>query len=108
MRITSSVFLVVLASFHDCSTAQFGSGIVYDPTQSAHAVQQILEAKQLYTTTVQTEQKCHRCLQPCAADGESSAVPLHVVYQSRPSAVDAAHPACKYLWQFDCNGSMRP
>jgi len=36
--------------------AQFGSGIVYDPTQSAHAVQQILEAKQLYTETVQATQ----------------------------------------------------
>jgi hypothetical protein len=34
--------------------AQFGSGIVYDPTQSAHAAQQILQANQLYTTTVAT------------------------------------------------------
>lgn len=34
--------------------AQFGSGIVYDPTQSAHALQQIGQANHLYTTTVQT------------------------------------------------------
>ena len=34
--------------------AQFGSGIVYDPTQSAHAVQQILQSSQLYTTTIKT------------------------------------------------------
>lgn len=34
--------------------AQFGSGIVYDPTQSAHAAQQILQASRLYTTTLQT------------------------------------------------------
>lgn len=34
--------------------AQFGSGIVYDPTQSAHALQQIGQANQLYTTTVET------------------------------------------------------
>lgn len=34
--------------------AQFGSGIVFDPTQSAHAVQQIAQANQLYTTTAQT------------------------------------------------------
>jgi hypothetical protein len=33
--------------------AQFGSGIVYDPTQSAHAGQQILQANHLYTTTVE-------------------------------------------------------
>ncbi len=34
--------------------AQFGSGIVLDPTQSAHAAQQILQANHLYTTTVET------------------------------------------------------
>jgi hypothetical protein len=34
--------------------AQFGSGIVYDPTQSAHAIQQIEQASQLYTTAVAT------------------------------------------------------
>ncbi len=34
--------------------AQFGSGIVFDPTQSGHAIQQIAQANQLYTTTVQT------------------------------------------------------
>ncbi len=34
--------------------AQFGSGIVFDPTQSAHAAQQIIQGSQLYTTTVQT------------------------------------------------------
>jgi hypothetical protein len=35
---------------------QFGSGIVFDPTQSGHAIQQILQGKQLYTTTVETTQ----------------------------------------------------
>ena len=33
--------------------AQFGSGIVFDPTQSGHAIQQIAQGNQLYTTTVQ-------------------------------------------------------
>src|SRR6266700_904087 len=32
----------------------FGSGIVFDPTQSGHAIQQITQGNQLYTTTVQT------------------------------------------------------
>jgi hypothetical protein len=32
----------------------FGSGIVFDPTQSAHAISQIREAQQLYTTASQT------------------------------------------------------
>ncbi|HJU10506.1 MAG: hypothetical protein JST61_05025 [Acidobacteria bacterium] len=36
------------------ANAQFGSGIVFDPTQSAHAVQQIAQANQIYTTTVAT------------------------------------------------------
>src|SRR5579875_1550189 len=41
--------------------AQFGSGIVYDPTQSAHAIEQIEQgsqnlqrAEQIYTTTYKT------------------------------------------------------
>ena len=46
---------VIAAMFGVLSArAQFGSGIVFDPTQSAHAVQQIAQANQLYTTTVQT------------------------------------------------------
>jgi hypothetical protein len=51
------VFIASLAAMSAAKGyAQFGSGIVYDPTQSAHAVQQILEAKQLYTETVQATQ----------------------------------------------------
>ena len=51
------VFIVSLAAMSSArGYAQFGSGIVYDPTQSAHAAQQILEAKQLYTETVQATQ----------------------------------------------------
>jgi hypothetical protein len=34
--------------------AQFGSGIVFDPTQSAHALQQIEQGSQIYTTAVST------------------------------------------------------
>jgi hypothetical protein len=35
---------------------QFGAGIVLDPTQSAHAVQQLIQGSQLYTTTIKTTQ----------------------------------------------------
>jgi hypothetical protein len=34
--------------------AQFGSGIVFDPTQSAHAIQQIEQGSEIYTTAVAT------------------------------------------------------
>lgn len=34
--------------------AQFGSGIVFDPTQSTHAIEQIRQAQETYTTAVQT------------------------------------------------------
>lgn len=34
--------------------AQFGSGIVFDPTQSAHALQQIEQGSEIYTTAVAT------------------------------------------------------
>lgn len=32
--------------------AQFGSGIVYDPTQSAHAIEQIRQGQQIFTNSV--------------------------------------------------------
>jgi hypothetical protein len=47
-----SVLALVVAA--PTSQAQFGSGIVLDPTQAAHAAQQILQANHLYTTTVET------------------------------------------------------
>ena len=60
--------LVLLASAVTTAHAQFGSGIVYDPTQGAHAIQQIQQfeqqiqkaeqqiqkAEQIYTTALQT------------------------------------------------------
>ncbi len=51
------VFAIVASALYaPIAQAQFGSGIVFDPTQSAHALQQIWQAEQLYTTTVQTTQ----------------------------------------------------
>ncbi len=35
------LILAVLTALAPAAHAQFGSGIVYDPTQSAHALQQI-------------------------------------------------------------------
>jgi len=49
------ILSALIVSAAPVSYAQFGSGIVFDPTQSAHAAQQILQANQLYTTTVETE-----------------------------------------------------
>ncbi len=49
------IFLIAALTFGTgIAQAQFGSGIVYDPTQSVHAAQQILQANRLYTTTVDT------------------------------------------------------
>jgi hypothetical protein len=45
---------MTLAVGTQMASAQFGSGIVFDPTQSGHAIQQIAQGNQLYTTTVQT------------------------------------------------------
>jgi hypothetical protein len=39
-RLFVSIFVLAVASA-PLAQAQFGSGIVYDPTQSAHAIQQI-------------------------------------------------------------------
>jgi hypothetical protein len=45
------VFAALLAPL---AHAQLGSGIVFDPTQSAHAIEQIEQASQIYTTAVAT------------------------------------------------------
>jgi hypothetical protein len=51
-RLTAAAFAATLEVLS--AHAQFGSGIVYDPTQSAHAAQQIIQSNHLYTTTVET------------------------------------------------------
>src|ERR1700759_1236618 len=48
------VAAIVIAATVPLARAQFGSGIVFDPTQSGHAIQQIAQGNQLYTTTVET------------------------------------------------------
>jgi len=45
---------IAIAASAQAVCAQFGSGIVFDPTQSGHAVQQIVQGKQLYTTMFET------------------------------------------------------
>src|SRR5580698_10531070 len=77
MKFSKSLFpiLAVVLALAPAAHAQFGSGIVYDPTQSAHAIQQItkgesqlekwatelnnwqqhlLKEAQIYTTAVET------------------------------------------------------
>ena len=54
MNCRTFVAAIVIASTAPIARAQFGSGIVFDPTQSGHALQQIAQGNQLYTTTVQT------------------------------------------------------
>jgi hypothetical protein len=52
-RIFAAAVLLAVSTQVVCAQL-FGSGIVFDPTQSGHAIQQIAQGKQLYTTTVET------------------------------------------------------
>jgi hypothetical protein len=55
MRLQRLIGTIALAFLSTVAHAQFfGSGIVFDPTQSGHAIQQITQGNQLYTTTMQT------------------------------------------------------
>jgi hypothetical protein len=54
MNCKSLVAAIAIAATTPFACAQFGSGLVFDPTQSGHAIQQITQGSQLYTTTVQT------------------------------------------------------
>src|SRR5271170_111092 len=48
LKFASIVALSGAATAH----AQFGSGVVYDPTQSAHALQQIEQGQNIFTNSV--------------------------------------------------------
>lgn len=46
------IALVVTMAMPLAAHAQFGSGIVFDPTQSAHAIQQIQQGQNIFTNSV--------------------------------------------------------
>ena len=48
------IAVFVVAQLASRAFAQLGGGIVFDPTQSGHAIEQIQQAQQLYTTALQT------------------------------------------------------
>jgi hypothetical protein len=48
-RLTIAILAMVSVPF---AHAQFGSGIVYDPTQAAHAIEQISQGQQIFTNSV--------------------------------------------------------
>ena len=74
--------------------AQFGSGIVFDPTQSGHAIQQIAQANQLVYHYGADDQECDRRLQPRPENGLSTAELIQLLQQPWPPGVDGIDPAC--------------
>lgn len=54
MKLSKLVFLLTIAGASTSAYAQFGGGIVFDPTQSGHAIEQIQQAEKMYTTAEQT------------------------------------------------------
>jgi hypothetical protein len=77
--------------------AQFGSGIVFDPTQSVHAAQQIIQANQLYTTTIETTRNvigAYNLAQRMASAPQS----LYTAYKNmgQQTWTSISHPANTY------------
>jgi len=52
MRLTLATAIIAATLGVLPAHAQFGSGIVYDPTQSAHAIEQISQGQQIFTNSV--------------------------------------------------------
>ena len=50
----TKILVLFFAVITQAAHAQFGSSIVYDPTQGGHAIQQIRQSQQLYTTAITT------------------------------------------------------
>ena len=46
------ITLLLAISGSTIARAQFGSGVVFDPTQSAHALQQIEQGQNIFTNSV--------------------------------------------------------
>ena len=56
MRISAAGLFLSLTLIGTSAYGQFGNGIVFDPTQSGHAIEQIQQAQQLYTTAEKTRE----------------------------------------------------
>ncbi len=52
MKRMGLIATIALLAGATAAHAQFGSGIVYDPTQSAHAIEQIEQGQNIFTNTV--------------------------------------------------------
>lgn len=52
MKFSITIAIFAAALVVSPAHAQFGSGIVYDPTQSVHAVEQIQQGQQIFTNSV--------------------------------------------------------
>lgn len=52
MRLARTSAIIAATLGVSLAHAQFGSGVVYDPTQSAHAIQQISQGQQIFTNSV--------------------------------------------------------
>ena len=109
------------AALQPAAHAQFGSGIVYDPTQSAHAVvqieheeqsisnqfQQIEQGQQIFTQHGQNRddgatglQRRQAAVQPRAPDDSRAVDAVSAVLVSHHRPTDAATDL-EHLWQLD-------
>ena len=52
MNIRAMIAILTVAGSASAAQAQFSSGIVYDPTQSAHAIEQIQQGQNIFTNSV--------------------------------------------------------
>lgn len=57
----------------------FGSGIVFDSTQSGHAIQQITQGNQLCTTTVQTTRNVIAAYNLSQGMASLSSIAVHLI-----------------------------
>ena len=84
----------------------FGSGIVFDPTQSAHAIEQISQGEQIFTNTVKI---ADNAIAAYNLAYEMSMAPqmLYKPYISRFDLLDGPQPGCQHLWQFPIGYELR-
>ena len=117
--IVTALSIGLAAALQPAAHAQFGSGIVYDPTQSVHAItqieheeqsisnqfQQIEQGQQIFTNTVKIAttaslQRRQAAVQPRAPDDPRAQNALFAISVS-DFRLATATADIEHLWEFD-------
>jgi hypothetical protein len=105
MKGTLLSLIVAVALLAEPAYAQFGDGIVLDPTQSAHAAQQLIQGSQLYTMTIKTTQNVMETYN--LAQHMATAPSSYYTAYTNTAQQTCGCPSSEHIWHFASLGERR-